>query len=283
MARKFNVLLVAATAVILVFVVRDAVKIARMTPEHLRLTRTVGALTVDDSSKLNLIAIPVDDPMTFQWRVRVPAAYDARMQVSSRSGTSRSDIKSATPEDRILQLRFRMDGDQLWLRKRSNGGATADTFSSITTSRVLAENWSQLQIQQLGDGGAVALDPSDVAKLLVIDMPPEVAERLPDSAFASRSVENPLRLLEMTLIPANANPEAVKSLTQFEPVHRPDPFGSASSSPKPSTEAKPPDPFSEGKPNPFGGHKTAEPFRSPTPSVQSTDSDDSDDDPFNTP
>jgi hypothetical protein len=198
MRRAIELLLMLAIAAGAYFAWRTGRERARLQTEYGRIVRAVGDLAVGDPSRVHVAAIATGEPLHFAWRVHVPAgvALDAR-GLSGGGSTSwgGSSSSSVNAQDLIARVRLREEGGRMQVYSQFAGGSSLASAADPELTAFLRGKAGRLRVEQVGQGGVVALEPKRPATLLRLTLPddlltearralpPEVAGRLAPTLY----------------------------------------------------------------------------------------------------
>lgn len=153
---------------------RAAWERSRLGAEYRRLAKKTGELPILDASKLYIGALETGEPLHFAWRVYLPPHYRLELRYT---GGSRSSSSHAAAVDSIARVRLREDEQGLWhVYTQFPGGGSRSQLDGPPLAALLRQHWKEIEVQQLGAGGPVALDANQSAQLLRLRLPPHVQE-----------------------------------------------------------------------------------------------------------
>jgi hypothetical protein len=154
--------------------IRSGQKHSGLRAEYRRLATAVGELNVEDPEKIWIVALDTGDPMHFAWRVYLPANF--KLQVNHSSGSFSSSYSD--PMEFIARVRFRGDDDDaIHVYKQFGSGSSLMRYAHNESARFVRDHWEQLQVEQLGADGMVAVDREEAVDLFRIRLPDTLREQ----------------------------------------------------------------------------------------------------------
>lgn len=164
--------------------VQDRRELTGLRMEANRLEALVGAIDLDDPSRIHVVTVADDGPNELLWRVFLPAEHTWTTNLHRGSGgwNSHSRYSSSSPADMLVRFRV-TESEKGWTSFLVHGNGSHSTSMSDELGEFLDEHWRELQIQIAGSDGELNLGTDQVVTLLSVEVP----ERLIDLA------ENDLR------------------------------------------------------------------------------------------
>ena len=147
----------------------------RLRTEYERLAKKVGDLPIEDPSKVYVLALETDEKLHFAWRIYLPPNVKLRWQTSD-GGRSWSSYRDA--REFIARVRFREDenGQLIVFTKRANGSGMF-RFENRQVADLLRGRWDEIQVEQLGAGEIVTVEPDEIATLLRLTLSDELKQQ----------------------------------------------------------------------------------------------------------
>jgi hypothetical protein len=146
-----------------------------LSAEYRTLAAETGYLDFADFSKVHVVALPSDDPLHFRWRIYLPekctVSWKAKSQWDDVSGSS------SGPQNFIAQVRFRKNENgfvRVFTDLESFGGVGA--LGGRELQEFMRDHWDDVDIYQLGLDGPALVDPEEIATLLRLQLPQDIAD-----------------------------------------------------------------------------------------------------------
>ncbi len=182
--RLLNAVLLIATLIGGVLAHQACRRHQRLLAEREQLEEQVGCLRIEDPSKMYVRALETGEELHFAWRVYFPAGFSLRTENSNGGSTWSSKRPDATEFIARVRLRERYDGRLNVFTKQANGSGRL-ALGDPRLAELLRDRWDEVQAEQLGSDGSVAIDTDEVATLLRLtlseDLKREAREKLSKS------------------------------------------------------------------------------------------------------
>lgn len=134
-------------------------RLKQLHEENVALRKETGRLVVKDPAKLNLVAVPTFEDLTWRWRVHVPEGsreqiYIAGEQIPMNGYTASFSAMTLDPGDYLLTATVRRNHLGDWLLTVGHSGSSASTTISDQRARWLerqtagASGWGMSQAGQ---------------------------------------------------------------------------------------------------------------------------------------
>jgi hypothetical protein len=172
--RWFNIALLLAALYGAYLAVREERLRRELSVQHRLLANETGYLDITDPDRVHVVALPLEDPLHFRWRIHVPANFEIVWQTDN---WGEDGISSTGPaENFVAQVRFRKNesGHVMVFRDMKIGGVGPVGGHELQT--FLSGKWDQIERVQLGADGPVVVEPDEVATLLQLRMPEAMAK-----------------------------------------------------------------------------------------------------------
>lgn len=148
-----------------------------MSAEYRTLAAETGFLDLADFSKVHVVALPSEDPLHFRWRIYLPE----KCTVSWKTKNLWDDVSgsSSGPQNFIAQVRFRRNENgfvQVFTDLESFGGVRA--LGGRELQEFMRDHWDDVDIYQLGSDGPAMVDPEEIATLLRLQLPQDIADEV---------------------------------------------------------------------------------------------------------
>lgn len=147
--------------------------------EHRTLVAESGYLVPSDPTKVYVVALPSEVPFLFRWRVYLPSKSTVLWKENQWDSHSTSG-----PEVLTVQIRLREEdnGFVYCFRDFTSYPETEShrwqsMFVGNEMRDFLHDHADDIDIHQLGSDGPVALDPQEIATLLRLQWPKEIADK----------------------------------------------------------------------------------------------------------
>jgi len=182
--RLLNAVLLIATLIGGVLAHQAGKRHQRLLAERERLEEQVGCLRIEDPSRMYVRALETGEELHFAWRVYFPAGLNLRTKNSNGGGTWSSKRPDAI--EFIARVRFREndDGRLNVFTKQANGSGRL-ALGDRRLADLLRGRWDEIQVEQLGSDGSVAIATDEVATLLRLtfseDLKREAGQKLSKS------------------------------------------------------------------------------------------------------
>jgi hypothetical protein len=181
--RLLNAVLLIAALIGGVFAYQACRKHQQLLAERERLEKQVGRLRIEDPSKMYVRALETGEELHFAWRVYFPAGFNLRAKNSNSGSTWVS--KHAEPIEFIARVRFRERYDGLLNVFTKLAGSRRGPIGDRRLADLLRGRWDEVQVEQLGSDGQVAIDADEGATFLRLtlsdDLKREAGEKLSKS------------------------------------------------------------------------------------------------------
>ena len=154
-------------------------RLSSVRAENERLVKRVGRLKIDDPTRVHVVAMPSDDPMTFVWRVHFPANYNATYSTYYSSGNTASSFStSVAPYEGVVRARMRAFPNDEWKFYSAIGGSSSlgDVSGDDRLMKIVKGHWNRLRAEQLGYDEMVSFAPDEGFVLLRIVLPPDLID-----------------------------------------------------------------------------------------------------------
>lgn len=153
--------------------------------EYRTLTAETGYLDLADFSEVHVVALPSKDPLHFRWRIYLPE----KCTVSWKTVNQWDDFSgnSTGPQNFIAQVRFRKNENgfvRVFTDLESFGGI--GSLGGRELQEFMRDHWDDVEIYQLGSDGPAMVDPEEIATLLRLQLPKDIANDA-EAVFRARS------------------------------------------------------------------------------------------------
>jgi hypothetical protein len=142
--------------------------------EFRRLAKEIGDLTIEDGSKVHVLALETGEPLDFAWRVYVPTDFSTRIGFGGQmfdSGYSGNQ----DPVDFIVRARFRKSADgSLDIFVKEGDGSMRPNYVNKEVAALIRDHPEWVRVEQLGKDGIAVVDPKRNVLLLQLRMSPEM-------------------------------------------------------------------------------------------------------------
>lgn len=191
--RLLNLSLLLAALVGAALAFAEQRRVAAIAGEHQRLTGLVGNLSVEDETKIHVLAIDTGEPMHFLWRIFVPANVDLRWQFKTIGGSS-SSWGGGDPEPTEMFLRYRMKVEDNWVNVfHSTNNSSGLSSLGGRKAPSLVERPDLIEVQIAGADEVAVFEPDEVVDLLSLRCRPDAQEQLDEpELWKWLDVEKPL-------------------------------------------------------------------------------------------
>ena len=164
-----------------------------MSAEYRTLAAETGFLDLADFSKVHVVALPSEDPLHFRWRIYLPE----KCTVSWKTKNLWDDVSgsSSGPQNFIAQIRFRKNENgfvRVFTDLESFGGVRA--LGGRELQEFMRDHWDDVDIYQLGSDGPAMVDPEEIATLLRLQLPQDIANEA-EAVLRTRSAGQVLPVL----------------------------------------------------------------------------------------
>lgn len=146
----------------------------RLGAEYRRLADKTGELPIRDAAKVYVGAVETGASRHFSWRVYLPPNYRLELRYSGGSASSASRTEAV---DSVARVRFREDERGcVHVYTQFPGGGSMSQLGGPPLAELLRDRWDEIEVEQLGARGPVALDADEPAQLLRLTLPKDLQE-----------------------------------------------------------------------------------------------------------
>ncbi|MGI9473682.1 MAG: hypothetical protein ACR2NZ_19220 [Rubripirellula sp.] len=183
--RIVNVLLMFATSLGVVSLIRDQHLESRLREERDRLSKKFGVMEVKDPSLFYLREVAQDERAHYVWRAHIPDQKQLFLKCQNISGRYSSSIGSSL-EQETIRFRFGMrDGIAQFYIASNSGSSYGSLGISNELGQFLWDHWEELDVQIDAAETPIESDMRNVVTLLRVRVPEEtrelVMEQIPDA------------------------------------------------------------------------------------------------------
>lgn len=144
--------------------------------ERNQLIEKLDGFRVSDSSKYLVQTVDTGDPMLFMWRVHKPGGVETGYFGSFAYSESPIFGTRGNAESKFerVSARFEFVGDELYFDTQTASGGHRSLVGAPELVGVCKQHWGDLEIEVLGQDGAIEIDVDEEVVLLQIAVPDEL-------------------------------------------------------------------------------------------------------------
>lgn len=146
-----------------------------LSQERNQLLEKLDGFRVRDPGKYLVQAVDTDDPMLFMWRVHKPGGFET--EYWAEFGRDFCDFGcggSWKSELERVSARFEFVGDKLYVDIQTARGGHRARVGGAELVPIFQQHWDDLEIEILGQGGAVEIDVNQEVVFMHITVPNEL-------------------------------------------------------------------------------------------------------------
>ena len=148
--------------------------------ERSELVDKLDGFRVRDSSKYLVQAVDTDDPMLFMWRVHKPGGF--RTGYLNRIADKGANVFAfgGSWENKLerVSARFEFVGDELYVDMQTARGGHRTRVVDAELLAICQQHWEDLEIEVLGQEGAIEIDVNQEVVLLHVVVPDKLVTEL---------------------------------------------------------------------------------------------------------
>lgn len=180
MTKFFNAILILIILVAGGRLAMQGIEYRPLWQERNQLIETLDGFRVRDRSKYLVQMVDTSDPMLFMWRVYIPRGFEPTYFgrcVDGGSTTYHSHFSSGYYLERV-SVRFEFDVAQLYVDMQAIQGGCQLGVGDEELVAFCHQHWGDLEIEVLGQGGAIEVDVAGEVDLLRIAVPDELLTKV---------------------------------------------------------------------------------------------------------
>ena len=157
-----------------------------LSQERNQLLEKLDGFRVRDPGKYLVQAVDTDDPMLFMWRVHKPGGFET--EYWAEFGRDFCDFGcggSWKSELERVSARFEFVGDKLYVDIQTARGGHRARVGGAELVPIFQQHWDDLEIEILGQGGAVEIDVNQEVVFMHITVPNELLTKFGLTKFGT--------------------------------------------------------------------------------------------------